>query len=723
MAQLPTADRRRPAWHLLPLMLAAGLTAMILQFCGGATDGEGPLVDGDGGGILSIAEGKLRLVVSTAPRVELSGVGFRLVTGAGTLDPSHFGAPVVGTKGQPERVNFEGPAGSGVAGLAVAATRTGASGATVRLETTVTAAPGKELSLRSFELVVPPGGVTLEGLGAEVRMLQNGYQSWSFTGGVALRAPFNSPVDKERSLLANGGSGDPLQERLGISWWFGSLSPSANGPALTVGATSSERWRTAVLPRLPSAGRLGVSVVQGTSGDPITVPAGGAVTLEGLALAAAPTVRAAMAGYVAAVAERTPPLAPKPTVSPMGWWSWNVFFDDVTEKQVKDHAKLLADKLATKGFKLIELDDGYQTKWGLWEENHPTRFPSGLASLVKEIKGKGLHAGLWLAPFLVDTSTELAKKHLDWFVKDRQGNPLVHRQIGVESATHVLDPTNPEAAKHLKGVFARLSALGIEWFKLDFLYAGALPGKRKDPKVTGIEALRLGLKQIHEAAPKAHINLCGMPVLPAIGRGHSLRFGTDIAFKGMKLGQKQIVHEARNVMLRSYLDPLIRNDPDQVLVRNPLTDSQARSAATLGAMTGFYTAGDDLTALAQDRLALLTHTTLLEIAGLRRSAVALDPLSVVGEVIWTPVLDPGKGADPATAAPTQFFLRKDPVRSWLAVFNWSSKTRQQTVDVKGLQPGLRTIRDVWRKLDLPLPSDGLEIGIPARDVVLLELRR
>jgi hypothetical protein len=398
----------------------------------------------------------------------------------------------------------------------------------------------------------------------------------------------------------------------------------------------------------------------------------------------------------------------------------------VTEQQVLAHAALLAGQLQPRaGFGLLEVDDGYETKWGEWESTDPERFPSGLPALIGEIRRQGLAVGLWLAPMLVDETAALAREHAGWFVRDSSGKPLRYSQLGWTRTTLVLDPTHPEVEAHLRGLFTRLADAGVSLFKLDFLYAGAFPGARHLKGVTGIEALRRGLQIIREAAPGAHLNLCGMPVLPAVARGHSLRTGADIAFQNLKPGLGTIAHAARNVMLRGVLDPLIRNDPDQVLVREPLSRDEGRMAATLAALTGFYTSGDDLTALPRERLeGILLRPELLAIARRQRSAVPLDWLDAASDLLHvSPVADPGTWLNqPRTVLPERFYLPSEgSAPAYLALFNWSAEPRATSLALASLPAKVSGVRELWDERAFPRGTERVELTLRPHSVALLEL--
>lgn len=598
----------------------------------------------------------------------------------------------------------------------------------VRLEPRIIAG-ARGLGVDAFELSLPAGGVELplreraqpEPLD-ELVFWQHGYQSWSFTGPVRLVAPFASPLDQGDEAL-RGGLGDPVHEKRGVGWWYGALAAKAGAPVLLIGAGAATKRRTAIVPSLPTRGQPGLIVRVGTTDETQTVAAGATLVFEPLLLGAHRESSAAFEHYIEALRATLSPLVGAGTTAPevddvTGWWSWNIFFEQVTETQVLDHARYLHANLAQRGFGLVVLDDGYEQRWGDWEDTDPVRFPSGLDGLAEKVRVEGLAIGLWLAPFLVDEESDLFKTHPEWFVQGDDGQALRHTQLGVRGTTVVLDPTHPGAAAHLDQLFARLAGYGYGLFKLDFLYAGALPGKRHEAGVTGIEALHRGLELVRQGAPKAHINLCGMPILPAVGRGHSLRVGADVAFGVAPVGFGQVAHEARNVFQRAHLAPLFRIDPDQALVREPHTLDEARVAATIVALTGFYTSGDDLTKLPAERRAVLEtgHEIGVEVGTLR----PLDPLGDASDVIYvSPLGDPGLWSNNPRTVPPSRVLSVGGQTRFLALFNWSTKARRETVDLDRLFPGAPSVQERWSGKAYLGPSFELELA--PHSVALLEV--
>ena len=100
-------------------------------------------------------------------------------------------------------------------------------------------------------------------------------------------------------------------------------------------------------------------------------------------------------------------------------------------------------------------------------------------------------AGIWLAPFLVGADTTLAREHPDWLV-GAAGRNWGQDLVG-------LDLTHPGVRELLAdAACAGCVDLGVDYLKLDFLYAGAVPGRRHED-VSGVEAYRSGLALVREA--------------------------------------------------------------------------------------------------------------------------------------------------------------------------------------------------------------------------------
>jgi alpha-galactosidase len=217
-------------------------------------------------------------------------------------------------------------------------------------------------------------------------------------------------------------------------------------------------------------------------------------------------------GY--AVAAGVGPLRPPPTL----WCSWYCYRTEVTERDMLEN--LAAIRRLRLPVDVLQLDDGYQAELGDWLALSG-RFRS-LADLVGRIRDQGLRAGIWTAPFLVSGYSRLYAEHPDWLV----GGAAAGHNWGQDLLA--LDVTHPDAADYLRRVFSTLRQLGIDFFKIDFVYAGALDGGRHQD-VPPVEAYRRGVRLIRDAVgPDAYLLGCGAPILPSVGLVDAMRVGPDI---------------------------------------------------------------------------------------------------------------------------------------------------------------------------------------------------
>lgn len=506
---------------------------------------------------------------------------------------------------------------------------------------------------------------------------QQGYQSWSYSG--ATKIPASVPMNADGAIAAKAAAtGDPLDEVAGVSYGT-ALVGSPGGDAIAIGATSSAVATTAIAAiaatDASASGSATITALYGAAREPLPAT-GGTVTMSELVLAGGTQngALATLASEIGKALATTPAGARTPKRPAGGWYTWNELFDKVTEADVTAHVDLLAAKLLPKGLPLLELDDGWEVAWGDWRAN--AKFPSGMDGVGKAITQKGLTAGVWLAPFLVDVTSD-AGKSADpaLFVQGADGKPLQHKPTGSLKLYYVLDGTNPESMKLAAAPIATLAANGFSFFKLDFLYAGAIPGARKDKTATGTQALLAGLAALRTAMGDAStFNACGAPIFPLLGYADSMRIGSDTAYAAASLNWGDLVFAARNTAARAFLGKLVWLDGDQTQVREPYTLEEARVSAFVAALSGpAYALGDDLRTLPAERLALALDPQVLDLAGADAPAVPTTPLEAPAEAIVTsPVLDaitnPGStGAPP----PTTFTMKGKSGATYTLTFGWT----------------------------------------------------
>jgi alpha-galactosidase len=253
---------------------------------------------------------------------------------------------------------------------------------------------------------------------------------------------------------------------------------------------------------------------------------------------------------------------------PRVWCSWYSLFTAIEERILHR----VIDQVSGMPFEVFQVDDGWQAGIGDWEAND--KFPSGMEALAARIRSVGLVPGLWLAPLLAVPSSRLHREHPEWLLRDGKGRP-VSAGFGWGEPVHALDVTRPEMLAWLAALMRKVRAWGFRYAKLDFLYAGALPGVRGNgtPREA---AYRAALRVMREALGDAYLLACGAPVIPSIGLCDGLRVGPDVsAALNVNRGSRVVANHAapgvrnavRTTVHRLWLDPLVHVDPDVVHFR------------------------------------------------------------------------------------------------------------------------------------------------------------
>ncbi|MFC7095760.1 glycoside hydrolase family 36 protein [Halobaculum marinum] len=406
------------------------------------------------------------------------------------------------------------------------------------------------------------------------RIFEHGYQSWTPTATTPLDDPF--PPESVESVPQMTDVAAPDEGR--TSHAVTALSGDAG--SVTLGFLDHEAY----LSRFDVA-TAPVRLTALCPGDGVSVSPGECRTAATLRVDATRTVDAALASIADAVADRMD--ARVPAAAPTGWCSWYHYFTEVTADDVRDNVGALDDWGVP--LDVIQIDDGYEQAFGDWR-TLADGFDD-MRALRDDIVDAGHTAGIWLAPFYVQADSQLAADHPEWLITDGAGAPV---DAGARHGPmYGLDVTHPGATEWLRETFRTVvEEWGIEYLKLDFLYAAALPGERHGD-VTRAQAYRHGLATIREAVGDAFVLGCGAPGFPSVGLVDAMRVGPDTAPYWRREGDaaSEPAHEnaIRNVLNRQFCHRrLWLNDPDCQLVRTTtdLTDPERRSFAALVALTG-----------------------------------------------------------------------------------------------------------------------------------------
>ena len=91
--------------------------------------------------------------------------------------------------------------------------------------------------------------------------------------------------------------------------------------------------------------------------------------------------------------------AQQPSKTPvMGWMSWNLYRENISEKVIKDIADaLVATGLDKAGYTVISIDDGWTGGRDMYNNiiPNPEKFPAGMKALADYVHSKGLKLGIY----------------------------------------------------------------------------------------------------------------------------------------------------------------------------------------------------------------------------------------------------------------------------------------------------------------------------------------
>lgn len=589
-----------------------------------------------------------------------------------------------------DRASYRGPDGTAVTLVRTCATDRCA------LTWTIDAGP----VVRGIELRLPP-----RALAADARVVVEGAQSWSFAGAIKLAPGTLLPRDSSGAVRFSERLGDSLADLPNLSIAHALLASGSTRLSLCAGRSDRvDRW-TAIAFERPDT-RTQVRVFDGlqrdetlTPGDPMR-PARGEIHFalgDTGDVCAAPMIRSR-----------------PPSPWPRGWWSWNTLFSRVSAADID--RQLAALSPIDPGAHHVTLDDGWERLWGDWRER--PEFGATLRELATTLRARGITLGLWLAPFAVDPAAPLATEHPAWMLHDTAG-AVLQQELVPGHRYMILDATNPEARAHITATLRGLREAGVSLFKVDFLYAQALPAVRSDPSVSGLAAYTLGMQAIAAGAGDAHINGCGAILLPTLPYVDSVRIGADNTFDGVAPFRGSITAAARNLVARGWIQRFgVAIDPDQPVTRG-LAPDEGRAFVALGLLSGAFGYGDDLTALTPDALARYREPW---IEALRDSApTELAPLDAADNpasaYLTTPVVDSLGSAreNPRARAPSVITVSLSQNRRAAALFNWTD----ESVDV-GVPSGVMVMpREIVANETVRATAGGVSVRVPPRGVRVL----
>ncbi len=555
----------------------------------------------------------------------------------------------------------------------------------------------------------------------EPAFFSNGWGSWNHSGAYGYRDAFRRTRLSffASPMRINPGTPQPKQRGVFASDMFGVLGDRANHKGLLIGFLSQEQHFGSLEVDFFSPG-----LSLWANGDFTQLDPGESMRTDWACVQYvdfnAPDSIGSYLEAVACQAGINDPRVSDPVLT--GWCSWYHFYTDIQEKNICANLEEATRQKDQIPLNLIQIDDGYETYVGDWFDFKPG-FPSGVSPLAQEIASRGFMPGLWLAPFIVDRRSQLAKQHPDWLLRGRLNIPVNAGFLWGRFAT-ALDISNPEALEYACQVI-RTAAMdwGFAYLKLDFLYAGALPGKRSNLHKTRAQILRSALGALRAVAGNQTFLLgCGCPLGSGVGLVDAMRIGADVdgRWKPALLGKDVPIFytepdlpSARNAIQNTLSRAFLHrrwwiNDPDCLLLRDDtqLTLDEVQSLATVIALSGgLWILSDNLSELSSERLKIAQSS--------------LPPIGQRPEVLdWFNVGMPQRVRLDLSFAEENWQL--------VALFNWEDQPESidfSLVDYQ-LPPGGRYwLRDYWRNEMFQLTAEETKkLDIPPHGVRLFAVR-
>jgi len=336
---------------------------------------------------------------------------------------------------------------------------------------------------------------------------------------------------------------------------------------------------------------------------------------------------------------------------PVGWcgWAWvDCFLVEAYENVISRNLEAFEKRLS--GFKIdyiwISLGNLKDILPGNWLKFNKNLFPHGIKWILNKIKDKGIEPGFWFAPFWMSTAVKDGiDENKENLLKTKDGSPVIDEvkwrfgksvRLPKEKRPdfYVLDGSHPQTHSYLRKVLKYYRQIGIRYYMIDFLEAGAgsTPGRvlydeyygKSKGMIKGPEVYRAALKVIREITGKdTYLLSSSGPTLQNVGYVDAARIGSDYC-EGRPLYPHEFFYPATFVMgnpnfwtshryalqnmATAYFthNRLYHNSSNVITVDKPIPQNEAQITATIfGINGGPVMLGDDIYKIHEERLSLI----------------------------------------------------------------------------------------------------------------------
>ena len=358
---------------------------------------------------------------------------------------------------------------------------------------------------------------------------------------------------------------------------------------------------------------------------------------------------------------------------PLGWNSWNVFHENINEKQIQEIADAMVESgLRDAGYIFLNLDDNWMDTKRDAEgalQNNPKTFPSGMKAIADYVHSKGLKFGLY---------------------GDHGYRTCHHYNSGWQSESGSYGHEEIDAK--------RLAEWGVDYWKYD--NCDAVPGSNQEEDYTRMS------KALRNSGRDIVFSICmweykdWMPKIANLWRT-TFDIGPEWRSTSWYRGVYEIIDA--NDKYWQIAKPGHWNDPDMLEVdNNNLSYEEQKSQMTMWSiMAAPIMISSDVRKMSNQVKELYLNKDMIAInqdsLGVQGHRISNDK----GKQVWT---KPLKNGDIA-----------------VALLNDNTSTQTISVEFADLGiPGEVEVRDAWQKKDLG-PKSSVSAEVPAHGSVLLRL--
>lgn len=207
-------------------------------------------------------------------------------------------------------------------------------------------------------------------------------------------------------------------------------------------------------------------------------------------------------------------------------------------------------------YDIIQIDSGYEKKLGDWMD-FSKEFPEGLKKIAYRIREKGYTPGIWIAPFVCSTKSNLYRKHNEWILRNNHNNEVVAGKDLVNGdKLYAIDILNVEFREYLKKVFDYLvDCCKFEFINVDYVYASCMiPCCGKNRGMILSEAI----KMIDEFSKNSKVMLSGTPLVNAFKKTEYCSVSCIYGFSWENQTEKNGYFKERRTAYNSLVSTLNR---------------------------------------------------------------------------------------------------------------------------------------------------------------------